>query len=249
MMVRMKFFPRSGALRTSGLAAWLLALAQAGLAQAPAPAAPSALTAELFYQLLLAELTAGGEDPGTAFSLLLDAARKTNDPALFQRAVEIALQARAGDSALQAARAWKQALPQSRDANRFVLQILLALNRVAETAEPLKAELAQTPLMERNAALSLVPRLYARASDRRQAAALVERTLAEYLQHPETAAAAWTAVGRMRLLAGDAPGALDAAHRAQAAGPDSRGPHRKPGAATGGSGWLPPASHIPGAPD
>ena len=242
-MVRMKFLPRCAPLRTGGLAALLLALAQAGLAQAPvpastppsvlpdaapdapnAPAAPSALTAELFYELLLAELTASGDDPGTAFSLLMDAARKTNDAALYQRAVEIALQARAGDSALQAARAWKQALPQSREANRFVLQILLALNRVAETAEPLKAELAQTSVLERNAALSLVPRLYARASDRRQAAALVERTLADYLHQPETAAAAWTAVGRMRLAAGDAPGALEAANRAQAAGPTHEGP-------------------------
>ena len=41
-----------------------------------------------------------------------------------------------------------------RDANRFVLQILLALNRIAETAEPLRAEIAQAPVMERNAALS-----------------------------------------------------------------------------------------------
>lgn len=243
MMVRMKFLRRCGTLRTSSMAALLLALAQAGQAQSTAPSgtppnvppeaspdAPrtpalrSALTAELFYGLLLAELTAGGNDPGTAFSLLLDAARRTNDPALYQRAVEVALQARAGESALQAARAWKQALPQSRDANRFVLQILLALNRVAETAEPLKSELAQTPLMERNAALSLVPRVYSRASDRKLAAALVERTLAEYLQNAETAAAAWTAVGRMRLGAGDAAGALEAARRAQAAGPTQEGP-------------------------
>ena len=61
---------------------------------------------------------------------MLDAARKTNDPALYQRAVEIAFQARSGDAALQAARAWKQAYPQSREANRYVLQILVALNRV-----------------------------------------------------------------------------------------------------------------------
>lgn len=241
-MARMKFLPRSGAWRSCGLATALMALAQAGLAQAPAPAAPpaaapapaasaqarpaspSALTSELFYELLLAELTARGEDPGTAFSLLMDAARKTNDPAVYQRAVEVALQARAGDSALQAARAWKQAQPKSRDANRFVLQILLALNRVAETAEPLKTEMALAPVMERNAALSVVPRLYARASDRRQAATLVEQALADYLQRPETAAAAWTAVGRLRLAAGDAAGALAGARRAQAAGPANEGP-------------------------
>ncbi|MFM6986370.1 MAG: tetratricopeptide repeat protein, partial [Hydrogenophaga sp.] len=190
----------------------------------PACRTPPALTAELFYELLLAELTASGNDPGTAFSLLMDAARKTNDAALYQRAVEIALQARAGDSALQAARAWKQALPQSREANRFVLQILLALNRVAETAEPLRAQIAQSPPAERNAALALVPRLYARASDKKLAATVVEQALAESLSQAETAAAAWTAVGRLRLAAADTAGALEAATRAQAAGPANEGP-------------------------
>lgn len=242
MMVRMMLFPRNGAGRVAGLSALapalVLAMAQAAWAQAPAPAAPapaapaepaqapqpSALTAELFYQLLLAELNARGDDPGTGFSLVLDAARRTHDPALYQRAVEIALQARAGDSALQAARAWKQALPASREANRFVLQILLALNRISESQESLKAEIALTPSVERNAALSVVPRLYARAGDKKQAAAVVEQALAEHLARPETAAAAWAAVGRLRLAAAEPTGALEAARRAQAAAPGSEGP-------------------------
>ena len=66
------------------------------------------------------------DDPGGGFQMMLDAARRSNDSAVYQRAVEIALQARAGESALQAARAWRQAKPDSREANRFVLQILLA---------------------------------------------------------------------------------------------------------------------------
>src|SRR5512133_1358356 len=121
--------------------ALLLALAQAANAQSPAPPAtetetppaPTALDAELFYQLLLGEINAGGSEPAAGYSLILDAARKTNDPALYQRAVELAFQSRSGDAALQAARAWKQAYPASREANRYVLQILIALNRVADT--------------------------------------------------------------------------------------------------------------------
>ncbi len=74
----------------------------------------SALDGALFYQLLLGELTAQGGDPGTGYALLLDAARKTGDEPLYKRAVEIALQARSGDSALQAARAWRQATPARR---------------------------------------------------------------------------------------------------------------------------------------
>src|SRR6476469_4601698 len=170
----------------------LLALAQAGHAQAAAtepPPTPSALDAELFYELLLGELNVQGTEPAAGFALVLDAARRTNDPSLYQRAVEIALQGRSGDAALQAARAWKQAFSQSREANRYVLQILLALNRVAESAEPLKAELALSDPKERGATLGAIPRLYARVSDKKLAANVVEQALAEALADRTTAAA------------------------------------------------------------
>lgn len=178
---------------------------------------PSKMDAELFYQLLIGELTARGTDPGAGFSLLLDAARKTNDPTLYARAVDIAIQARSGEAALQAARAWKQAQPQSRDANRQLLQVLLALNRVADSAEPLRTEIALAPAAERNVAISAVARNYARVGDKKLAAGVVEKALAEYLTAPVTAGAAWTSVGRMRLAAADAPGALEAAGRAHTA--------------------------------
>ncbi|HMA08571.1 MAG TPA: tetratricopeptide repeat protein [Ramlibacter sp.] len=213
----------------------LLALAQAAGAQTAATAsndsAPgaqtpssSALDAELFYQLLLGELDAGGVEPAAGYSLILDAARKTNDPALYQRAVDIAFQARSGDAALQAARAWKEAFPQSREANRYVLQILVALNRVPESVEPLKAELALADPKDRNAILAVIPRSYSRVSDKKLAATVVEQALAEYLVQPSTGSAAWTAVGRVRLAAGDKDGALEAARRAQAVNPTGEGP-------------------------
>ncbi len=201
------------------------ALSQA-VDQSPRPQTPSlsALDGELFYQLLLGELNARGNEPGAAYSLILDAARKTNDPRLYQRAVEIAFQSRSGDAALQAARAWKQVQPESRDANRFVLQILIALNRLAESAEPLRAEIALAPPGERSAALSAVPRHFARASDRKLAASVAEQALATYLQQAATASAAWTAVGRLRLAAGDTAGSIDAAQRGQAADARAEGP-------------------------
>ena len=208
----------------------LLALAQAAPAQTtadPAPgeaATPTALDAELFYQLLLGELDAQGTEPAAGYSLILDAARKTNDPALYQRAVDMAFQSRSGDAALQAARAWKQAYPTSREANRYVLQILLALNRVADSADALKTEIALADPKDRNAALGAVPRSYSRVSDKKLAAGVVEQALADYLAQPATGAAAWTAVGRLRLAASDNAGALDAARRGQAVSPRAEGP-------------------------
>lgn len=213
----------------------LLPLTQAATAQTAAAASSdstqgaqtpqaSALDGELFYQLLLGELDAEGAEPAAGYSLILDAARKTNDPALYQRAVNIAFQARSGDAALQAARAWKQAFPRSREANRYVFQILVALNRVVESAEPLKAELALADPKDRNAILAVIPRSYSRVSDKKLAASVVEQALAEFLVQPASGSAAWTAVGRMRLAAGDKADALEAARRAQAISSTGEGP-------------------------
>ena len=179
----------------------------------------SALDSELFYLLMLGELNAIGGEPGTAYSLILDAARKTRDPKLYERAIRVALQARSGEPALQAARAWKQALPNSREANRYILQVLLGLNRVGETLEPLKSEIAASAVADRAATIAAVPVFFARLSEKKAATAVVEQALAMYLGSAQYGAAAWGAIGRMRLDAGDTPGALEAASKAQAADP------------------------------
>lgn len=208
----------------------LLALVTSLAANAQSPsdkvAAPvtSAMDGELFYELLIGELNTRGGEPGTGFSLILDAARKTNDPKLYQRAVDIALQARSGESALQGARAWKQAIPASKEANRYVLQILIGLNRIPEVLEPLKREIALTDAKDRSAVVSVIPRYFLRASDKKAAAATVEHALADYLTAPGVGIAAWTTIGQMRLDAGDTSGAVDAARKAQTMDPKSAGP-------------------------
>jgi len=205
------------------------ALPQAARPDAPAAAqaapVPSSLDGELFYQLLIGEINTRAGEPSTGFALILDAARKTNDAQLYQRAADIALQSRSGDAALQAAQAWRQAQPASREANRYVLQILIALNRLTETVEPLRGELRLAPLPEHARVIGTLPRLYARAADKKLAASVMEQALAEQLASPATAAAAaWTAVGRMRLAAGELPGALVAVERAQTLEPAAEGP-------------------------
>lgn len=180
----------------------------------------SPLDSELFYQLLLGELNARSGTPSLGYSLMLDAARKTQDEALYRRAVELAIQARQGEPALTAARAWRQVKPQSRQAHRHVLQVLLALGRIADSSEPLRSELALTPRTERAAFITLIPRLYARVADKKLAASTVEPVLVDSLSHPDTVAAAWSTIGRLRLASGDTAGALEAAkngHQADAA--------------------------------
>ena len=173
-------------------------------------------SAQLFYQLLVAEMSAANGDVGSAVSLLLDAARKSGDARIYKRATDLALSARAGENALQVARSWRQAHPRSAEASRYVLQILLALNRVGEAQEPLKTLLELTPEPERGGLLGSLPSLFGRASDKKLAAQVMEQALVNALADAKTAASAWTSVAQMRAGASDFPAALDAIGRAQA---------------------------------
>ncbi len=192
------------------------------------PVAPqSRLDAELFYQLLLSELNARGSEPGTGFSLMLDAARKTNDANLFDRAVDIAIQGRSGDAALQAARAWTQSQPKSVLANERLFQVLVALNRMPESVEPLRNLVANTPVAERGTAIARSLLTYGRVADKKQAANTAEQALGEYISPTADASVsgpAWSAIGRLRLAAADIAGALEAARKSQTAVPASEGP-------------------------
>lgn len=205
-----------------GLGTAAHAMAQA---QAPAPAAEtpssSPLDAMLFYQLLLGELNVRGGDPGAGYSLILDAARRQKDPVLFRRAVEVALQGRSGESALAAARAWSQAAPDDNEADRYVLQILLALNRVGETGPVLRELLQSTPAASRNDAINAIPQTFGRASDKALALAAVREGLAPFMNQPTHGASAWTTLGRMELLNDRPAAAADAARRGHAIEPAS----------------------------
>lgn len=175
------------------------------------------MDAEQFYGVLLGEMATHAGDPSAGFAFMLEAARRSKDEKIYQRAADIALQARAGDSALMAAQAWKDAWPQSREANRYILQILVALNRVNETAAPLAQELALQPPHTYTAVLLALPTMYRRVTDKARAAGVVEQALAQTFSgtDPSAKANAWVAVGRMRLLAENKKGALEAAKLAQ----------------------------------
>ena len=190
----------------------------------PGAIGSSALDGELFYQILLGELNARDGEAGAAYAMLLDAARKTNDARLYQRAVDLALTSRSGESALAAARAWRQALPTSREANRYVLQILIGLNRIGETLDPIKREVATADPKDRAGAISAIPRYFARASDKKLAALTVERALADYLTSSLLGASAWATIARMRLEASDKAGALEATRKAQTMDPKDDAP-------------------------
>jgi len=207
-----------------GLAPWLSLLLLGGHAFAQTrPAAPvaspeainnSQLNAESMLMILLGELKLSQGEPGAAYSLMLEAAKKNVDHQLFHRAVEIALNARSGPPALEAAKAWKQAFPKSREANRFVLQINVALNKLPDSLMPLRQEILLAPDDELVKTINSIVQIYAQAQDKELASAVVEQALVPFVDKPKTAAASWTTIGRMKVAAKKLPEALEAAKKA-----------------------------------
>ena len=178
-----------------------------------APPPTSNLTGELLFEILLGELQVLQGDPGAGYSLLLDAARKSGEEALYERAVDVALRARAGDASLRAASAWRQSFPQSRKANQRVLQIQVALQKLRDAQSSLRQELHLAPPQDRGALMLSIPGLLSRASDKALAAQITEQALTEWLSDAEVGAQAWTAIGQMRANDQDLTGALQAAQR------------------------------------
>jgi tetratricopeptide (TPR) repeat protein len=209
--------------RLCALTLFVASICGAAMAAPPKNEVPnnSNLDGELFYEMLVGEMTEQAGDHGSAFALMLNAARKSNSARLYERAIEIAYRARSGEAALQAAQAWARAQPSSKEANRYQFQILLGLNKIAETQEPLKRELATMTPAERALAIHLVPRYFARATDKKLAAVVVEKALGSELGNRTTGPAAWAAIGTLRLQADDTEGALDATRRGVALDPES----------------------------
>ena len=210
------------------LAALLVSIAFARSASAQevaiAPIENSALDAQLMYQVLIGEMELRSGEAGTAYEVMLDAARRTKDEQLFRRATDIALEARAGEQALAAVKAWRNAAPNSLEALRFHVQLLVAVKRVPETVEPLRTLLNLTPPSQRAATIASLPRFFARSADPKQSAALLDTVLQPYLDGSDTGTAARVALGRAWLAGQDSAKALDQAQRAHKREPGAEDP-------------------------
>jgi tetratricopeptide (TPR) repeat protein len=115
---------------------------------APASEAPvnlplQDLTGQTLYDFLLGEIAAQRGSPGLAAQTFLELARRTRDPRVARRAVEVANFARMPDLALESARIWHETDPASAQALQTVTVLLVGAKRVDE-AEPYLAKLLAT---------------------------------------------------------------------------------------------------------
>ncbi len=189
-----------------------------------APKATSNLDAPLFYQLLIGEMELRAGEGGTAYEIILDAARRTRDEALFRRAVDIALQGRALEQALGATRSWRLAVPESLVAMGLQVQLLVGGGRLDDLAEPLRALLRTTPAAERNELITALPRFLQRNADPKKMASLLTEVLKPAAEASETAVSARVSTGRAWLSAGEPDIALALARDAQKLDPAATDP-------------------------
>jgi tetratricopeptide (TPR) repeat protein len=104
--------------------------AAAASVREPAPALPSALTADLLYDLLVAEFAGQRGALKLSAHTFLRAARETRSAGVARRAVQVAVYSREFDTALEAARLWTALAPTDSEAHESLGALQLRAGQV-----------------------------------------------------------------------------------------------------------------------
>jgi len=127
--------------------------------------AESSLSEAMLYEFLLGEIAAQRGDPGLAAQTYIELARRTRDPRVARRAVELASAARQQAIALEAARLWHETDPDSTRALQTVTALVVATGKV-DDAEPYLAKLLAANGTDTASGFMQLNRLLARAPQR-----------------------------------------------------------------------------------
>ncbi|HWA38474.1 MAG TPA: tetratricopeptide repeat protein [Burkholderiales bacterium] len=179
------------------------------------PLPPNDLTELALYELLLAEIALQRGEAGLAAQTYLQLAKRTLDPRIARRAVEVASGAKLLEVAIEAARIWQAAEPASPQALQITAALLVSAKRVGEAEPYLEKLLTAEGVNVENAFLQL-NRLLAANPDKAGNLRVV-RNLAG--RHP-TLPPAHLAVAQAAVAAGEEPLALVAVREALALRPD-----------------------------
>lgn len=142
-------------------------------------------TAQVLYDVMLAEIAVARGRLDVAVPIYLRLLRTTRDARVAQRATEVALFARRMDAARAAARVWAELDPQSQDARRVLSG---ALAGATMSIDQIEARLVET-LADAGArlpgALLGLNRVLGGVSDKKVAQELVDRVTEPYLDYAE----------------------------------------------------------------
>ncbi len=154
------------------------------LGEAPV-AADSGLDPDLMYKFLIAEIAGQRGDIEFASDTYLQLARITGDARVARRATEIALYAKRDDVALETARAWYEADPNSAPARRTLADLLIKSGDL-RSAQPLLAEVLATSRDGPQPVLMQLYELCSKHPDKQAVYKLVRDLTAPYSGLPES---------------------------------------------------------------
>lgn len=103
------------------------------------------LTSELMYKLLLAEIAGQRNRMSLSVNTYLDVLKKTHDPRIAERAVEVAVFAQNNSAALEAANLWVESDPESVNARQTLVGILVSAGRLEDSLPHLTALMKKAP--------------------------------------------------------------------------------------------------------
>jgi tetratricopeptide (TPR) repeat protein len=193
---------------------WIVAAVLVLACGAASAEAAEDLSEPTLYEFLLGEIALQRGDLPLAANTYLDLARRTRDPRVARRAVEVANQAKEIALALDAARLWNELEP-SVHALQVLAATLVAAKRVEE-AGPVIEKLFSADGVNRENAFMQLNRLLAGNPDKTANQRVVRNIAAKYPQLPQ----AHFAVAQAAAIAGDNDGAISAAREAQKLQPD-----------------------------
>jgi len=173
------------------------------------------LSEDVLYGLLLGEIAAQRGDAELAAKTYLELAKRTRDPRIARRAVEMAEFARLPGTALEAARIWHETDPDSAAALQMVTALLVSARRIDEAEPYLEKLLASKGTNAENGFMQL-NRLLAANPDKQANLRVVRKLAASYPDMPQ----AHFAVSQAALIAGDETLALAEIRRASQLKPD-----------------------------
>ena len=173
------------------------------------------LSEPTLYDFLLGEIALQRGDLPLAAKTYLDLARRTRDPRVARRAVEVANQAKQPELALDAARLWHDIEPASAHALQVLAATLVAAKRVDEAA-PVLEKLFSSEGVNRENAFMQVNRLLGGNPDKAANLRVIRAIAAKYPQLPQ----AHFAVAQAAAVADDDQAAIAAAREAQKLRPE-----------------------------
>ncbi|SAL21891.1 tetratricopeptide repeat protein [Caballeronia telluris] len=177
---------------------------------------PVALSSQIVFQVLAAEVALQRNQPAPAYQTYLALARDTHDPRFAQRATEIAIAAQSPNDALTAVQLWQQFAPNSDRAAQLSASLLIVAGKPDDAKPTLQRELAKVPESQRGDAILSLQSLLSRGPNRIGGLNVLKDLTANDLQRPETQ----LALARQQLIADDAPGARASLEKALQLKPD-----------------------------